>query len=132
MTERQRLPNRRASRLLDFEAMNLNFVASVSHFANGAIAEIFIDEKARCGSTIGTLCKDLAVTFSLAVQSGADPDHAIAKAVRSARLVRCSTRFSQTRRRNMTDLSDVARKALAGCHRIDDPLSIPTRKAQCS
>jgi hypothetical protein len=74
MTERQRLPNRRASRLLDFEAMNLNFVASVSHFANGAIAEIFIDEKARCGSTIGTLCKDLAVTFSLAVQSGADPE----------------------------------------------------------
>lgn len=71
---RERLPNRRKSRLLDFEAMNLKFVASVSYFPNGAIAEIFIDEKARCGSTIGTLCKDLALTFSLAVQNGADPE----------------------------------------------------------
>jgi hypothetical protein len=71
---RNRLLNRRQSRLLDFEAMNLKFVASVSYFSNGAIAEVFIDEKARCGSTIGTLCKDLAVTFSLAVQSGADPE----------------------------------------------------------
>jgi hypothetical protein len=71
---RNRLPNRRQSSTLDFEAMNLKFVASVSSFPSGAIAEIFIDEKARCGSTIGTLCKDLAVTFSLAVQSGADPE----------------------------------------------------------
>ena len=71
---RERLPNRRELRLLDFEAMNLKFVASVSYFPNGAIAEIFIDEKARCGSTIGTLCKDLALTFSLAVQNGADPE----------------------------------------------------------
>lgn len=71
---RQRLPNRRASLLLDFEAMNLKFVASVSYFPNGAIAEIFLDEKARCGSTIGTLCRDLALTFSLALQSGADPE----------------------------------------------------------
>jgi hypothetical protein len=74
MSARLRLPNRRASEFFDFEAMNLKFVASVSRFPNGAIAEIFIDEKARCGSTIGTLCKDLAVTFSLAVQSGADPE----------------------------------------------------------
>jgi hypothetical protein len=71
---RNRLPNRRQSRLLDFEAMNLKFVASVSHFPNGELAEIFIDEKSRCGSTIGTLCKDLAVTFSLAVQGGVDPE----------------------------------------------------------
>jgi hypothetical protein len=72
MAERVRLPNRRAHELLDFEAMNLKFVASVSRFPSGEIAEIFIGEKARCGSTIGTLCKDL--TFSLAVQSGADPE----------------------------------------------------------
>jgi hypothetical protein len=82
---RNRLPNRRQSSTLDFEAMNLKFVASVSRFPNGAIAEIFIDENARCGSTIGTLCKDLAVTFSLAVQSGADPEvirHALSRDAR--------------------------------------------------
>jgi hypothetical protein len=74
MSEGTRLQNRRNSRLFDFEAMNLKFVPSVSYFPNGAIAEIFIDEKARCGSTIGILCKDLAVTFSLAAQYGVPVD----------------------------------------------------------
>jgi hypothetical protein len=99
---RNRLLNRRQSRLLDFEAMNLKFVASVSYFSNGAIAEVFIDEKARCGSTIGTLCKDLAVTFSLAVpiprRSGAR-SHVTAPAALLDRLAPCSIRFSNLKNR---------------------------------
>ena len=70
---RERLPNRRASSLLDFEAMELKFTASVSRYPDGRIAELFIDNH-KAGSAIGTLVRDTAIAFSFAVQHGADAE----------------------------------------------------------
>jgi hypothetical protein len=71
MSERQRLNNRRAHTLFDFEAMGMHFTGSVSRYSDGRISEIFLDNH-KCGSAIGTLVRDMAITFSFAVQHGAD------------------------------------------------------------
>jgi hypothetical protein len=68
---RERLPNRRASRLFDFDSMGMRFTASVSRYPDSRIAELFIDNH-KAGSGIGTLVRDLAIVFSFAVQHGAD------------------------------------------------------------
>ena len=70
---RESLPNRRASQLFDFEAMGTSFTASVSRYPDSRIAELFIDNH-KAGSGIGTLVRDLAIVFSLAVQHGADAE----------------------------------------------------------
>jgi hypothetical protein len=73
MTERERLPNRRSHLLIDFESMGMPFTCSVSHFPDGRIAELFVDNH-KAGSAIGTLVRDAAIIFSFAVQHGADPE----------------------------------------------------------
>ena len=70
---RERLANRRASLFFDFESMGMRFTASVSHFPDGRIAELFVDNH-KAGSSIGTLVRDAAIIFSFAVQHGADPE----------------------------------------------------------
>jgi len=71
--QRECLPHRRASVLFDFESMDISFTASVSRYEDGRIAELFIDNH-KAGSAIGTLVRDLAITFSFAIQHGADPE----------------------------------------------------------
>jgi hypothetical protein len=71
MSARERLPNRRASEVFDFEAMNLRFSASLSRYHDGRVAELFIDNH-KAGSAIGTLVRDAAIIFSFAMQHGAD------------------------------------------------------------
>jgi hypothetical protein len=68
---RRRLPNRRKSIFLDFESMGMQFVASVSHYDDGGVGELFLDNHKQ-GSAVGTLVRDLAIVFSFAVQHGAD------------------------------------------------------------
>jgi hypothetical protein len=68
---RQRLANRRAHELLDFEAMGMKFTASVSRYPDGRISELFLDNH-KAGSAIGTLVRDMAIVFSFAAQHGAD------------------------------------------------------------
>ena len=70
---RQRLSNRRASLLFDFESMDMRFTASVSRYPDSRIAELFIDNH-KAGSGVGTLVRDLAIVFSFAVQHGADAE----------------------------------------------------------
>jgi hypothetical protein len=71
VTARLRLPNRRASKFFEFEAMGMRFTASVSHYPDGRAAEIFIDNH-KAGSAIGTLVRDSAIILSFALQHGAD------------------------------------------------------------
>jgi hypothetical protein len=68
---RERLPDRRASELFEFESMGLQFTASVSSYDDGRIAELFIDNH-KAGSAIGTIVRDLAIAFSFAMQHGAN------------------------------------------------------------
>jgi hypothetical protein len=79
MTARTRLPSRRASEIIDFEAMGMRFTGSTSCFPDGRLGEIFIDNH-KAGSAIGTLVRDTAIAVSFALQHGADPD-AIRKAL---------------------------------------------------
>jgi hypothetical protein len=75
---RTRLANRRPSEILNFEAMGMRFTGSVSRYADGRVAEIFIDNH-KAGSAVGTLTRDMAIAASFALQFGADAD-----AIRSA------------------------------------------------
>jgi hypothetical protein len=79
MSERERLSNRRVHEIFDFEAVGLRFTAGVGRYPDGRIGELFLDNR-KAGSAVGTLVRDLAVVFSLAVQHGADAN-AIRRAV---------------------------------------------------
>jgi len=60
---RERLPSRRASTTFDFECADLRYVCSYSCYADGRIGELFLGNH-----------RDAAITFSIAVQHGADPE----------------------------------------------------------
>jgi hypothetical protein len=66
---RERLPNRRASELLNFEHDNVRYVGSVSRFTDGRIAEVFIDSQ-KVNASSGILARDSAIAASLAFQFG--------------------------------------------------------------
>jgi hypothetical protein len=69
MSTRNRLPNRRASETFDLEAQGLKFTATISRFADGSIAEIFLQNH-KAGSMAGINAQDAAVLASLALQHG--------------------------------------------------------------
>jgi hypothetical protein len=71
MSNRLRLPNRRASTFFDFTSMDMRFTASISRDADGNVAELFVDNH-KAGSSIGTLVRDAAIILSFALQHGAD------------------------------------------------------------
>jgi hypothetical protein len=79
MSDRERLPDKRASTVFDFEAMAMKFTASVSRYDDGRLAEVFADSN-KAGSAIGTLVRDSAITLSFALQHHADVE-AIRKAL---------------------------------------------------
>jgi hypothetical protein len=70
---RQRLPNRRASETFELEAAGLSYTATVSCFADGRIAELFLSNH-KTNSAADTHARDSAITFSIAIQHGADAD----------------------------------------------------------
>jgi hypothetical protein len=67
---RQRLPNRRESESLAFQWNNMAFVATVSRFSDGRIAEIFLSN-GKIGSDTDAAARDSAVVCSLALQFNA-------------------------------------------------------------
>jgi ribonucleoside-diphosphate reductase alpha chain len=73
MTDRNRLPNRRASITFEFEVVGLRYTATVSRFSDGRIGELFISNY-KTNSSADTNARDAAITFSIAVQHGADPE----------------------------------------------------------
>jgi hypothetical protein len=73
MTERRRLPNRRASQQLTFVCNALPYVATVSFFPDGRLAEIFLSN-AKAGSHSDSAAKDSAVVCSIALQYGVPVD----------------------------------------------------------
>ena len=69
MSGRERLPNRRASSIFEFEINGLRYTASISRFADGRIAEIFLQNH-KPGSQSDSNARDAAVASSLALQFG--------------------------------------------------------------
>jgi hypothetical protein len=70
---REHLPNRRASETFDFQVEGLRYCATVSHFADGRIGEIFIGNH-KVGSQCDTNVRDAALAASLALQHGCPLD----------------------------------------------------------
>ena len=68
MSERARLPNRRAAELIDFEHNGRPWTLTVGRFGDGRIAEVFLDTPK--ASAIGEIAADAAIVASLALQSG--------------------------------------------------------------
>ena len=73
MNERNRLPNRRAHELINFEHGGFRYVAGVGRFDDGHLAEIFLNSD-KSGTTIETHARDAAIVASIALQHGATAD----------------------------------------------------------
>src|SRR5262249_27691194 len=67
MTARERLPNRRACVSFSFICNDLDYTATVSYFADGRLAEIFLSNR-RANSHSDAAAKDSGVVCSLALQ----------------------------------------------------------------
>jgi hypothetical protein len=72
MPERERLPNRRAAGLINFQHDRRRWTASFGRFADGRVAEVFLDGPKE--SPIVALAQDGALAASLALQSGCPLD----------------------------------------------------------
>jgi len=68
---RQRLPNRREHELIDFEHAGRRYTAGIGRFADGRLAEVFLNVSGKAGGEIDALSRDSAVLASLALQCGA-------------------------------------------------------------
>jgi hypothetical protein len=73
MSERRRLPNRRASESFTFEFAGLRFTATMSRFDDGTISELFLNNH-KAGNQSDTNARDAAIVLSFALQHGADID----------------------------------------------------------
>jgi hypothetical protein len=67
MSERRRLPDRRACEHFSFQCAGLPYVASIARFPNGDLAEIFISNH-KSGSDADSAARDSAVVCSIALQ----------------------------------------------------------------
>jgi len=76
---RERLPNRRYSENCGIEVHGLRYTATASWFPDGRIGELFLTNH-KSNSAADVNARDAAITFSIAVQHGADP-HAIRRAL---------------------------------------------------
>lgn len=80
---RQRLPQRRAHEVIDFEHGGYRYTAGIGRFDDGRLAEIFLNVPGRVGSGIEIMARDAATVASIALQHGApaenpsrtDPQH---------------------------------------------------------
>ena len=66
---RERLPDRRGSEVFQFEHSGVGYTATISRFADGRLAEIFIDHS-RPNSQLAEHANDCAVLVSLLLQHG--------------------------------------------------------------
>jgi hypothetical protein len=64
---RRVLPSRRRSEAIDFEHEGLHYRACFSRYADGSIAEMFLDA-GKTGTSANIMAKEAAVIFSIARQ----------------------------------------------------------------
>jgi ribonucleoside-diphosphate reductase alpha chain len=73
VTPRRHLPSRRAAETFEVEVGGLRYTATVGRFPDGSVGELFLTNH-KTNSTADTNARDAAITFSIAVQHGADPE----------------------------------------------------------
>jgi hypothetical protein len=69
MTERTRLPNRRASVTFDVEVAGLNYKVTVARFSDGSLAEVFVSNH-KAGNASDFAARDAGILVSLLLQYG--------------------------------------------------------------
>jgi len=82
MNARTHLPNRRGAVAINFVHREQRFRAHIGHFADGSIAELFLDA-ARPDSALDAFAADAAILISLLLQRGSSPaeiGHALRRA----------------------------------------------------
>ena len=72
-TERQLLPGRRANYSIPLEFEGHRYRATAGRFANGDLAEIFLDV-GKAGTPLRSNAETAAILVSLALQHGVDPE----------------------------------------------------------
>jgi hypothetical protein len=70
---RERLPNRRSAQTFALEVGGLRYITTIGRFRDGRIGEIFLNNH-KSNSSADVNARDAAITFSIAVQHGADPE----------------------------------------------------------
>jgi hypothetical protein len=73
MSARRRLPNRRPAETFMLEVGGLAYTCTVGRFPDGSIGELFLNNH-KSNSSADTNARDAAITFSIAIQHGADPE----------------------------------------------------------
>ncbi len=73
MSTRKRLANRRQAETFTFEVGGLRYTCTVGRFPDGSIGELFLSNY-KSNSAADTNARDAAITFSIAVQHGADAE----------------------------------------------------------
>jgi hypothetical protein len=71
MSERLRLPDRRASETFTFQCNALTYIATVSHFADGRVGELFLANH-KSNSQADINARDSGIVLSIAAQHGVD------------------------------------------------------------
>jgi len=74
MTQRERLPNRRANYSFSFEYEGHQYRATAGRFADGRLAEIFLHVPGKLGTPMQANADNVAILASLALQHGVAPD----------------------------------------------------------
>src|SRR4051812_10700294 len=72
LPNRQRLPNDRDSEIFQFERDGIRYRATISRFADGRLAELFLDTP-KPNAAIQIHAEDAAVLVSLLLQFGVSP-----------------------------------------------------------
>lgn len=73
MTERKRLPNRRDNSSFSFEFEQHQYRATAGYFADGGLAEIFLDTD-KLGTPLASNANNAAILTSLLLQHGVLPE----------------------------------------------------------
>ncbi len=70
MSARRRLPDRRTHEIVEFDHGGVRFVAGVGRFADGRLAEIFVNG-GKAGCEAENAARDAGILASIALQHGA-------------------------------------------------------------
>jgi hypothetical protein len=70
---RRRLANRRSAETLGLECAGLAYTRTVTYFADGRLAEVFLGNRKNNSGT-DVVGRDSAIVLSIPLQHGADPD----------------------------------------------------------
>ena len=74
MGDRERLPDRRGNASAPFEYEGHQYRATAGRFADGRLAEIFLDVPGKLGTPLQSNADNQAILTSLCLQHGVTPD----------------------------------------------------------